>query len=131
MEYQLVRWQRHGHDRLYVNSAHLKLRWIDLKTGRSTATAEQGWPSPIQGMVERWLAQNNLGHLRVRLAPDRRDDEVIGPGAQMGRVHSLNESSSSRVRLWGRVEGGSGAAGLNTETGPVGPVERLRPTEPS
>jgi hypothetical protein len=76
MTYQLVRWQRYGHDRLYVNSGRGKLGWIDLKTGQPNSATEQGWPSPVQGMVEQWLAQNGFGQLRVQLVPRPRGDEV-------------------------------------------------------
>jgi hypothetical protein len=76
MTYYLKRWQEHGHDRLYVNAGRSKVGWIDLKTGRATSTTEQGWPSPVEGMVKQWLASNGLGHLQVQLAPRKRGDEV-------------------------------------------------------
>lgn len=76
MPYQLNRWQKNGHDRLYVNSGSRKVGWIDLKTGRATSTTDLGWPHPVEGMVKQWLESNGLEHLRVQLAPRKRGDEV-------------------------------------------------------
>ncbi|GAA1616326.1 hypothetical protein GCM10009789_82880 [Kribbella sancticallisti] len=76
MTYNLNRWQGYGHDRLYVNAGSRKIGWIDLKTGRVKVTSPAGWPSPIEGMVQQWLASNGLGHLRVKLKPRKRGDEI-------------------------------------------------------
>jgi hypothetical protein len=119
--YQLERWQRHGHDRLYVRSASRKLGWIDLKTGHSTSTADQDWPSPVLQAVKQWLAQQGLGHLRVQLEPSRRTDQATQehlarpgdpdrfvpsaqntPGRQSATIRSVDDAQESAVRARGR-----------------------------
>src|SRR5688500_9689310 len=88
MTYTLKRWQAHGHDRLYVNAGRNKVGWIDLKTGRSTSTTEQGWPSPVEPMVKQWLVSNGFEQLRVQLAPHKLCDEVTAQKFLAGRDDS-------------------------------------------
>ncbi len=99
MTYQLVRWQKYGHDRLYVNSGQRKLGWIDLKTGRSTSTAPEGWPHPIQGMVQRWLSNNGLGQLRPELAPTIRGDELT----TQQHLDRIDRTTTAEQRAGGRA----------------------------
>ncbi|MEV6527763.1 nuclease-related domain-containing protein [Longispora sp. NPDC051575] len=58
MALKLRRWQKQGHDRLYITTASgSELGWVDLRTNRDGIRVPGMWPE-IQAAVNRWKSEN-------------------------------------------------------------------------
>ncbi|MFG1820613.1 nuclease-related domain-containing protein [Kribbella sp. NPDC049174] len=55
---KVVRWQRYGHDRLYVHGPDGELGWVDLKTDAIHAKTNRSWSTTADRAVAEWKSRN-------------------------------------------------------------------------
>ena len=71
-----VRWQKNGHDRLYVHGPDGKVGWVDLTNDQVHAETKSSWSTSADRAVAEWKRRQQW---RDRPAPAAAGPAAAGP----------------------------------------------------